>query len=475
MNLNLTVTPSHEAYNGAACISCMSPNDGILVTCSACKRAKYCNKTCQKKNWKEHKVVCKVLQSFQKMLEGLFEDDDFAPIKGLGRMGLIEKFRYFKRLMEKRHLKESPVRDLAKILQFPNNVSENAWTLAKNLVQFSPCCSICDKTKYEQDIIEMNNPTIAKTSWKCCPTCKFGWSCSDHFDEYQQKHTPEICKSYVESIMIERFRYNHITNEGDTFLFLPQTTLSEPFKKFPKNWKEYFQIRCSLEYGMKKNLPNEFFPAATFQLSQAVTCLYGMYAHDKKFFTTAEHLTIHVVGASQAFELEGGAPSCVWEEIMHCLPSVKRMNVFFIGPDSLKFGQKMELQCCPVCVGKGRTRSATFSKMTYHDYFNDNGDSSFVKPDFVVAYNTGMYEEYTESWKESLKVMIELDVPCLFTSYDENEAIADFDVLGEVNARTLTDAPVKHPFPADYPVIDLSEFDKFFQSNMYSICFRGRK
>eukprot|EP00554_Chaetoceros_debilis_P016580 CAMPEP_0194125878 /NCGR_PEP_ID=MMETSP0150-20130528/59694_1 /TAXON_ID=122233 /ORGANISM="Chaetoceros debilis, Strain MM31A-1" /LENGTH=113 /DNA_ID=CAMNT_0038819707 /DNA_START=1197 /DNA_END=1538 /DNA_ORIENTATION=- len=113
--------------------------------------------------------------------------------------------------------------------------------------------------------------------------------------------------------------------------------------------------------------------------------------------------------------------------------------------------------------------------MTYHDYFNDNGGSSSVKPDFVVAYNTGMYEEYTESWKESLKVMIDLDVPCIFTSYDENEAIADFDVLGEVNARTLTDAPVKHPFSADFPVIDLSEVDKFFQASMYSICFRGRK
>lgn len=45
MDLRNNLIPTKEACNGAACASCMQPNPN-LVTCSACKRAKYCNKVC---------------------------------------------------------------------------------------------------------------------------------------------------------------------------------------------------------------------------------------------------------------------------------------------------------------------------------------------------------------------------------------------------------------------------------------------
>jgi len=108
-------------------------------------------------------------------------------------------------------------------------------------------------------------------------------------------------------------------------------------------------------------------------------------------------------------------------------------------------------------------------------YFQNCDKESFTKPDFVVAFNTGMYEEYTESWKKSIGVMLDLDIPCLFTSYNQIEANADYNVLCELNAHTLTDSPVTNPFPVNHPFIDYSENDKFYQNNMHAICFRGRK
>ena len=41
------------------CIVCSKTNkDASLLKCSACEEVVYCSRTCQKKNWKEHKLVC---------------------------------------------------------------------------------------------------------------------------------------------------------------------------------------------------------------------------------------------------------------------------------------------------------------------------------------------------------------------------------------------------------------------------------
>ena len=280
------------------------------------------------------------------------------------------------------------------------------------------------------------------------------------------------------------FRYNHTIRHGDRFMFVPEGILTKSMTKFPNNWKGYFQLRCAGMYSMRSQVPKEFFPASTFLLSQPVTCLYGMYQHNPAFFTTTKELTIHVVGAGADFELEGGAPTCIWEEIMHCLPAVKTLRVIFIGPNSLEFPET-NAQCCPDCVGKNRSRIQGFSKSTYHDYFakssgthsggtHSGGGSRFKTPDLIVAFNTGMFEEYTDSWKESLEIMLDLNVPCIFTSYNNHEACEDLKVLKEVNAHTLRDLPVKHPFAVDFPIPDLSAIDQFFQHNMYSNCFKGR-
>ena len=267
----------------------------------------------------------------------------------------------------------------------------------------------------------------------------------------------------------------------DTFQFIPETVLSEALNIFPNCWEEYFKIRCPSIYikNMKSMYPKEFLPAATKQLTQVTSCLYSMYQPDQNLFTNIESLTIHVVGAS-IYELEGGAPSCVWEDIMHCLPSVNKLSVVFVGPEAttmMKDNPKKYvspgLECCPDCQAKARQRIYSYYGSTYHEYYFDK--ESFQKPDFVVAFNTGMYEEYTESWKDSLKVILDLDVPSFFTSFNEEEAIGDFEVLRSLNACTLTSSPVKNPFSVDYPIIDANFKDSFYQINCFGTGFKGRE
>mgnify|MGYP003869434749 CR=1 FL=1 len=38
-------------------------NDGKLLTCTACKSAHYCDRECQQRDWKHHKVDCQKLQA----------------------------------------------------------------------------------------------------------------------------------------------------------------------------------------------------------------------------------------------------------------------------------------------------------------------------------------------------------------------------------------------------------------------------
>jgi energy-coupling factor transporter ATP-binding protein EcfA2 len=48
----------------SSCASC-GKNSAELKKCSACKKTKYCDRTCQKKDWKKHKKVCTFLSQAQ--------------------------------------------------------------------------------------------------------------------------------------------------------------------------------------------------------------------------------------------------------------------------------------------------------------------------------------------------------------------------------------------------------------------------
>jgi hypothetical protein len=52
----------------------------------------------------------------------------------------------------------------------------------------------------------------------------------------------------------------------------------EIMEQCPRNWDEYFWICCPDVYAFSQqdNLPPEFLPASTKELSQPLTCLYAM-------------------------------------------------------------------------------------------------------------------------------------------------------------------------------------------------------
>jgi hypothetical protein len=95
-------------------------------------------------------------------------------------------------------------------------------------------------------------------------------------------------------------------------------------------------------------------------------------------------------------------------------------------------------------------------------------------PDLIVAFNSGMFEECTESWKSSLQVMLDMNIPCLFTSYAKNEAVGDYAILKSLNANCLTDEALLNPMRDCAPYIEPCPSMSTFQVNRYCIGFKGR-
>jgi len=179
----------------------------------------------------------------------------------------------------------------------------------RRFMLLSKLCAICGKSEYDFG---------PDHQWYNCTTCHFGWCCSqEHFDDYN----------------------TNIHSQPFSFMMPESPSFRPHFPTFPADWPTLFQLRCGGDLPLNQ-LPPEFLPASTLKLSQVYTCLYAMYQHKsllERFFgddnnnsnsSSKETLTIHVVGASQTFEL---MPSGVWEDILHCLPRVHTFNLVFVG------------------------------------------------------------------------------------------------------------------------------------------------
>lgn len=420
-----------------------APDD--LLRCGDCKLVRYCGRPCQKGDFKIHRHECQLLQSFQELYPDLEPGGT-----------LLRKVGTFRGVVENA-MEEGTISQRGK----------EFWERTQKFLTHTRVCSVCGKNAFELDSAE----------WINCSTCKFGWCCSQkHFDEYKNKHSEEICDKYVQSVAVHKFLWSHAKNNNEEFLYAPETLRDEPMQQFPTNWDQYFQMRDPeyFQFSQEGRLPPEFLPASTQELSQPLTCLYAMYLHGIDRFKDETTLTVHVVGASPTYEI---CPSCVWEELLHCLPAVKKLRLVFVGPDACSNAidghyESDDSGCCPTCESQDRSRGTYIYGLTYHDY---KASIMFKSPDLIVAFNTGMHEVCTESWKTSLEVILDMNVPALFTSYNKDEAVQDYALLTSLNASMLTNAPVLNPMRTAYPVIEgCTHEDIFYHQNMYCMAFKGR-
>lgn len=429
-----TLTPSH--FYGLSCAYCSNESTN-LKSCKQCRRAHYCNSDCQRQHWKIHKPTCMFLKDVMNLVRD-------KPITS-------SKDRYTNLNYAMRVLNAGEEKILGG-LWFMNDRT----------------CSICYKSPFH-----FQNKT--KDDWFNCLECNFGWCCSEsHWDMYKSKHTQDICQRYQESTQDQMYIRRHRIEYKEEFIFSPSSVCSDIMQSFPTSWEEYYELRSPLEYSSRNLLPRSFFPCSTRLGSQICTLVYGVEQMGLlPTFNTKQNMQLHVIGAASGFEWP---PTCIWEEILHIFPNLVELDVCFIGPDvkiadvgTNTGGEMGELDTCPDCEAKKRVRKYSFYRGTYHDYKTSQW---FKTPDVCVAFNRGLHEDHVESWEDSLQVLIQMKVPCIFTSYDDQEAQKDALVFKKLKANFVME-PRLNPFRCLNYMVDQEDIDKFYQINAYITCFRG--
>ena len=59
---NLAGRIEWDTTEGNICLACKARGgveNGKLLICTGCRKATYCSKSCQKKDWKQHKIICR--------------------------------------------------------------------------------------------------------------------------------------------------------------------------------------------------------------------------------------------------------------------------------------------------------------------------------------------------------------------------------------------------------------------------------
>jgi len=346
-----------------------------------------------------------------------------------------------------------------------NDVELERKRLALVFIRHGIHCSACGIARFGNE----------KREWKSCTRCKHSWCCSsDHWNQYNPKHSKEICDTYMQLSGIARFKQDHLVNQNEEFEFMPKDRNgcglmnSKTPTSFFSTWTHYFQARCHEHDILNMHHPY-FFPSATEKLSQVCTTLYGMqllgwknFIHKKK-----SELVIHIVGAT----IYEGKELITWEEIMHLCPNLIKLTVYLIGPQTSQQQAPDALDNCPTCQAMRKVVLVASENLTYHEYMETE---RWIRPDIIVAFNTGMYDEYTNLWKESLTRILAREIPCVFTSYNADESQGDNRVLQELGAKLVTGPNgVLNPFRDMDPKVEFTGKDTFYHNNFYLTCFQG--
>ena len=125
--------------------------------------------------------------------------------------------------------------------------------------------------------------------------------------------------------------------------------------------------------------------------------------------STRSSINIHLIGVgADGVEL---ASIPAFEEVLHFLPSLKALNLAFVGPNVFESAET--LQCCAACTKMERRISITTWRGPYHAYV----DTKFYKPpDLAAAFQSGFAVDEQADWFPTSKYLAHAPHPTLFTA-----------------------------------------------------------
>lgn len=451
------------AIRGYLCFRCFGPgpSDKILK-CGGCKRAGYCSKECQKLDWSlGHKKQCKILQDINR-----FEE---------------ERYR------EKRTWTEYS-RSLLHIVRGMRDSYHDEENL-HYVVQAQAYCVTCRRSA-----VQLSTRGIAL---KACAHCRLVFSCADC--PSPPAHPDSVCVAYQNYANVERFRISFFEDTGKasptTCTQFPRT--ERKLLAGSPGWFDYFvnisdkpQIQraiksdfsgltdATIRLGHAEELEIEerrrmFLLCATDTLTMPLTIVSAL--EDISF--DKPDLIVHLLGATGREFLALSN----FEEILHLVPNLKSLHVTGVGPTAFRMdagqtsplSRTMNVECCPICTSEGRSRSVASYHGLYHDLAKTTG---YTKPDLFVLFNSGWVDgdDAESDWRPTIKLLIESNIPALFTTYNADEATNEKMKMRQLGGRFLVE-PEKNKWSGLVPMPEFLDVEfEMWAQNSHRYVIKGR-
>ena len=384
-----------------------------LTQCSRCKLARYCCKAHAKAHWATHKLCCA-------QLSGLRKPDS----------------------------REAWARSLVDVRLALAGAEPEAHEDATQLWIHMPRCAVC------QD---------ATRPLKRCARCQGAAFCPDHADA---THAAADC----DAAMLEVACFGMISDMGAPLAIASQSKARGPL---PSGWKAYLDMKIwdfeVPEYILALAPPTAMLTEGLSLPLLAVRFLGGARETRPRF----DSLVVHVVGAA--------TPELValhrFRELFAWLDA-RELRLVFVGPDLRLDGPDPEDTKEVLQPGEpgGDKTPFYFSghRGAYHDVRPTLPDV-LKTPQIVLAQHSGCHDlSLVHSWRPTLDLLLDMDVPCVFTGYNEFEANADAAILDDRGANFLA-PPHLNPFRGLRPYSEVpGAKTPFYYVNQYAFCVHGR-
>ncbi|XP_060517205.1 uncharacterized protein LOC132696410 [Cylas formicarius] len=370
---------------------------GDLKKCSSCKICSYCSRQHQELDWKNHKVLCKIIAQSNQSLQ--YNVRTFSE---------LSNFQIKQSLFWQTRLGRPLKPDESQMWMFPQ------------------VCAVC----------------FTRANLRPCEICFNAFYCSE---EHKRKHTPlhnQFCKLL------------YLAMQVDTYCFSGGTPNKIRFKgpvgvqSLPKTADDFVKDLTDINFVNERQ-----YILDCDEIMCGATILYGLEQSLKLYNMKLlmDSISIHFIGASN-FELHLNW-LYIFELLLHWLENLKEIRIFLFGPDmkNANFDFMIFQQLvCNFCQTKIKCLTMETFTGLYHERIRDCN-----RPNIVIAFNSGLHEfEGSENdlWQSTLQSIKCWEAPLLLTAYTEDEIVKDLEKLKNYFPMEVLCEPKVNPFANKRPL-----------------------
>ncbi|KAG8238204.1 hypothetical protein J437_LFUL018087 [Ladona fulva] len=433
--------PARPIFMANTCHICKLTHGGStrLQTCSACRLITYCSKEHQKKHWKEHKSICKVVQNMvrQRGLTDLFSNAH--------KITDADEWRKFRCIL---------------LTEAENYLDRALLPYEREMFLYPRTCGKCHRSDPEK--------------LKVCKLCHYiNFCCNEHIASGHHIWCQDL------KLLLEINQYQSLY--GLIKPFIPNFKLNER-KPFPNDMKDFILNYVSIEKNF--DLFNLYEATLSDVASYPLTVLYAInYLKERNFYTTLSNkLSIHLVGAESQFEADTISK---WDAfLINLLPDVVKLNLVFIGPEltpnntnRMNCGNYEKKNIKTIDPSKQLMTEFHYGKL-YHEYAKEE---IFTKPDIVCAFNCGIYRftgfDKQDTWGPTMSSMLKYpNTPIILTAYTAVEAPKDVKRFQNQFKIEILHKTARNPFSSMRPNLNFVSDDEtpvIYKNQYLSIIMKG--